>query len=155
MADNSITIKSMTDEAATVAGYGIVFGDRDLESDTFTPETELDLDMVPSKRVFYDHTMGTVRHSLGTVVKAVVDETGVWIEAELQRSKQYVAEVLKLIEKGVLGWSSGSVPHLVRRDGGTLKAWPVVEWSLTPTPCEQATGRGIPGTQGAVATGRR
>jgi HK97 family phage major capsid protein len=95
--------------------------------------------MVPSKRVFYDHTMGQVKHNLGTVIKATVDDVGVWIEAELQRSKAYVAEVLKLIEKGVLGWSSGSVSHLVRREGGVIKSWPVVEFSLTPTPCEPRT----------------
>ncbi|HAM40522.1 MAG TPA: phage major capsid protein [Candidatus Omnitrophica bacterium] len=139
MADNSITLKSLTDETATVAGYGVVFGDRDLDGETFTKDTELDLDLVPAKRVFYDHTMGNVKHSLGTVLKATVDDVGVWIEAELDRSRQYVAQVLKLIEAGALGWSSGSVPHLVRRDGGVIKAWPVVEFSLTPTPCEPRT----------------
>jgi HK97 family phage major capsid protein len=134
-----VTIKSMTDETATIAGYGVVFGDQDLDGETFSGETDLDLGLVPAKRVFYDHTLGTVKHSLGNVVKVVVDEIGVWIEAELQRSKQYVNEVLKLIEKGVLGWSSGSVPHLVRREGGVIKTWPVVEFSLTPTPCEPRT----------------
>ena len=57
----------------------------------------------------------------------------------MQRSKQYVDQVLKLIEKGVLGWSSGSVSHVVRREGGLIKSWPVVEFSLTPTPCEPRT----------------
>ena len=139
MADTNVTIKSMTDETATVAGYGIVFGEYDLETETFNKDTELELDLVPKKRVFYDHTQGTVKHNLGTVVSAVVDETGVWIEAELQRSKKYVDQVLKLIEKGVLGWSSGSISHLVRREGALIKSWPVVEFSLTPTPCEPRT----------------
>jgi HK97 family phage major capsid protein len=138
--DKSIaTIKSLTDEVATVAGYGVVFGGKDMDAETFTKDTDLDLALVPVKRVFYDHTIGNVKHSLGAVIKATVDDVGVWIEAELQRSKAYVAEVLKLIEAGALGWSSGSVPHLVRREGGVIKSWPVVEFSLTPTPCEPRT----------------
>jgi HK97 family phage major capsid protein len=134
-----VTIKSMTDDIAVVAGYGVVFGGKDIEEDTFDRDTELDLDMVPSKRVFYDHTMGEVKHAVGKVLSATVDDMGVWIEAELDRHKKYVAEVLKLVEQGVLGWSSGSVSHLVRREGGVIKAWPVVEFSLTPTPCEPRT----------------
>jgi HK97 family phage major capsid protein len=50
-----------------------------------------------------------------------------------------VDEVLRLIEQGVLGWSSGSVSHLVRRAQGVIKHWPIVEFSLTPQPCEPRT----------------
>ena len=35
-----ITIKSQTDTEAIVAGYGVVFGGKDLEGETFTKETE-------------------------------------------------------------------------------------------------------------------
>lgn len=134
-----LTVKSMTNDSAVVGGYGIVFGGMDLAGDTFTPETELRLDMVPVKDLYYDHSMGEVAHAIGTVLKAEADQVGVWVESQLDRHKAYVEEVLELIKRGVLGYSSGSVPHLVHRDNGKILAWPVVEWSLTPTPAEPRT----------------
>ena len=68
-----------------------------------------------------------------------MDETGIWIQAELDKSSQYVDAVLKLVEKGALGWSSGSIGHLARRENGVIKSWPLVEFSLTPTPAEPRT----------------
>lgn len=135
----SAYVKSMTDTTAIVRGRGVVFGAQDLEGDTFTPETDLALDMVPAKSLFYDHTLRDAKDRIGRVVKTEVDEFGVWVEAELERASEYAKRVLKLIEQGALGYSSGSVPHLVRRANGVLKAWPVIEFSLTPTPCEPRT----------------
>ena len=51
--------------------------------------------------------------------------------------KRYVRAVQRLVDKGVLGWSSGSLPHLVAvADDGQIKRWPIVEGSLTPAPAE-------------------
>ena len=137
---NLVEIKALTATTATVAGYGVVFGGEDLEGDTFTKSTNFMLDLVPQKLVCYDHTMSAaVPHVIGTVKSVTADETGLWVEAELKRSEEYVDAVLKLIEKGVIGWSSGSVPHLVRREAKSITQWPVVEWSLTPTPAEPRT----------------
>jgi HK97 family phage major capsid protein len=135
----SIEIKEVTDDTVTVAGYGIVFGGKDLEGDTFMPDTDLDMEYVPVKRVYYDHTLEEVKHSLGTVIKAAADEIGVWVEAQLDRHKDYVDAVTELIKKGVIGWSSGSAGHLVSREKGIIKKWPVIEFSLTPTPAEPRT----------------
>ncbi len=134
-----LQIKRLTDDSAIVAGYGVVFGGHDLQGDTFTPETDFRLDMVAHKPVFYDHTLEEPQQELGHVVKIVRDERGLWIEAQIDRFRDYVDEVLRLVEEGVLGWSSGSVTHLVRREAGMLKSWPIVEFSLTPTPCEPRT----------------
>lgn len=140
-AQNKFAVKLLgqTDETATIGGYGVVFGGADLEGDTFTPETDYDLDLVPMKRVYYDHTLGDVKHALGEATKTITDDVGLWVEAQLDRSKDYVEAVLKLIEEGVLGWSSGSIGHLVRREDNVIKAWPVAELSLTPTPAEPRT----------------
>ena len=135
----TIRLKSLDATSAVVAGYGIVFGDRDLSGETFLPETNFDLDLVPRKRVYYDHTLEQVKHAIGQVLTVREDGIGLWIEAQLDRSKDYVDAVLKLIERGVLGWSSGSIPHLVERNGGVIKSWPIVEFSLTPTPAEPRT----------------
>jgi len=137
---NTVTIKALTADTATVAGYGVIFGGADLEGDTFTKSTNFMLDLVPAKPVCYDHTMNAqVSHVIGTVKSVTADETGLWVEAELLRSADYVEAVLKLIERGAIGWSSGSVPHLVRREAKSITQWPVVEWSLTPTPAEPRT----------------
>jgi phage head maturation protease len=138
--NNTVTVKALTADTAIVAGYGVIFGGADLEGDTFTKSTNYMLDLVPAKPVCYDHTMSAaVPHVIGTVKSVTADETGLWVEAELKRSEDYVDAVLELINRGVIGWSSGSVPHLVRREAKSITQWPVIEWSLTPTPAEPRT----------------
>jgi len=135
-----VAIKAMTDGTATIAGYGVVFGGKDLYGETFTPETDFSLDLVPVKPVLYDHGMSdTVKHWIGKVTNVTMDEHGLWVEAELERNKDYVAQVLELVEAGALGWSSGTAGHLAQRTGSIIKTWPVIEWSLTPTPAEPRT----------------
>ncbi len=134
-----LEIKRVTNDYAVVAGYGVVFGGHDLEGDFFTPETDFRLELVQQKPVFYDHTLDEPQRELGHVIKIVRDERGLWVEAQLDRFRDYVDEVLRLIEQGALGWSSGSVAHLVRRANGMVKSWPIVEFSLTPQPCEPRT----------------
>ena len=74
---------------------------------------------------------------IGTIDTLVADETGVWAEAQLDLRQRYVRAVQRLVDKGVLGWSSGSLPHLVEVAGdGQIKRWPIVEGSLTPAPAE-------------------
>jgi HK97 family phage major capsid protein len=139
---NAVKILKQDEATATVGGYGVVFGGKDLEKETFTRSTDYMLDLVPTKLVFYEHTQRPdIGHQIGTVKNENVspDETGLWIQGELDKSAGYVDAVLKLIEKGALGWSSGSVAHLARRKNGVIKTWPIVEFSLTPTPAEPRT----------------
>ena len=132
-------IKSLTDDTATVAGYGVIYGGADLEGEWFGPDTDFMLDLAPTKLVLYDHSLGDVKHAIGKTSLVEPDEFGIWIEAELDRNKSYVNMVLQLVEKGALGWSSGSVGHLTRRNGKSITQWPIVELSLTPTPAEPRT----------------
>ena len=132
-------VKAVTDTTVTVAGYGVIFGGADLEGETFAPETDYMLDLAPVKLVFYDHTLGDVKHAIGKTTIVEADDFGLWVEAELDRNKSYVAAVVSLVERGALGWSSGSVGHLTRRNGKSITQWPIVELSLTPTPAEPRT----------------
>ena len=136
-----VRVKSIKDGIATVAGYGVVFGGIDLTGEHFDAATDLKGAFeLPSKPVFYDHTLQPeVKHALGKTSKEAVDEIGVWVEAQIEMSKQYAKEVLGLIEKGLLGWSSGTAGHLVEKLNGLIKRWPIVEYSLTPTPAEPRT----------------
>jgi len=130
-----------TDDAYRVGGYGVVFGGVDLEGETFTKDTDFNLTLVPNKPVFYDHTQNdsVKTFQLGTAIDVKMDDMGLWVEAELQKANEYTEAVMKLVEKGALGWSSGSIGHLARRDGNIIKSWPIVEFSLTPTPAEPRT----------------
>lgn len=128
-----------------VEGYGVVFGGRDLYGDTFTPETEFNLDFAPVKPVFYNHRQGDIpasRAQLGRITRAEKDQFGLLIEAELDAKAEWMGVVLPLIEANELGWSSGSARQFVEYEKGSdsvIKHWTVLEMSLTPTPAEPRT----------------
>jgi len=141
------SLKALND-SGRVGGYLVVWGNpqqRDLQGEYFTPEAELGLDWYNQRPVLYHHGLdGTMKAAvIGNIDTLKPDETGVWAEAQLDMRKTYVQTVLKLVEKGILGWSSGSLPHLVEVESGKIKRWPIVEGSLTPTPAEpRMTGVG-------------
>lgn len=138
--DGSVKIIKQDEETAIVGGYGVIFGGKDLVGETFTPATDFMLDAVPSKVVTYDHAMNEpIKHFIGKTIREEIDEKGIWVEAQLDKAKDYVAEVLKLVEDGALGWSSGSIGHLVQLQESLIKRWPIFEYALTPTPAEPRT----------------
>ena len=128
----------------TVKGLGIVFGGFDLTEDRFTPDTDLGgsrpFEGMP---VFYDHAMGGIKSQIGDVKAWTPTDDGIDVEIELDRRHQYASEVMKLVEAGALGLSTGAVSHLVVREpvkgGYEIKRWHVAEISLTPTPAEPRT----------------
>lgn len=139
---NAVKVIKQDDKTVTVGGYGVVFDGQDLEAETFTKDTDFMLDLVPEKLVLYDHGQNRkIGRKIGHVSNENIrpDDVGLWIQGELDKSAQYIDGVMKLIDEGVLGWSSGSVAHLTRRDNGVIKSWPIVEFSLTPTPAEPRT----------------
>lgn len=124
-----------------VCGYGAPFGGpfqgKDLDGEYFAPDTDFALDWYSERPVLYHHGLdaGTKTAVVGRQTKAEVTDLGVWIEAQLDRSNRYFDAIWKLVQEGKLFWSSGSLPHLVKRNAdGKLERWPVVEFSLTPTP---------------------
>jgi HK97 family phage major capsid protein len=77
------------------------------------------------------------RYKIGSIIKTVKDEKGLWIEAVLDAHNKWVDGIWKLVDRGALHFSSGSVPHMIKRaDDGAVKSWPIIEVSLTPTPAE-------------------
>jgi hypothetical protein len=140
---SAVKVLGRTDDVLRVGGWGIVFGGRDLQGDTFTPEVEIGLDWWPAAQppVFYEHGRHAVigPTKLGNVRRIEKRDVGYWVEAELDRHQRYVRDIEVLIDACALGWSSGAVAHLVERDGGVIRRWPVYEFSLTPTPAEPRT----------------
>jgi len=140
---DTATLKAIDDDTLTIAGYGVVWGGKDLEGEYFTRDTDFWFDRITERPMtLYDHAQdGTIKRSvLGRVSRKVANDVGLWIEAQIDRANQYADAIRELTEKGVLGWSSGAVGHLVDRDkDGRITSWPVVEFSLTPTPAEPRT----------------
>lgn len=140
MADT--TIKAINAATGRVGGYLVVWGSpqqRDLQGEYFTPDTDLGLEWYAQRPALYHHGLdGDMQAAtVGVIDTLKMDDTGLWAEAQLDLRKRYVQAVMRLVEKGALGWSSGSLPHLVQVDGdGHIRRWPIVEGSLTPTPAE-------------------
>ena len=135
-------VKMIDPEAGRIGGYLVVWGDttqRDLQGEYFTSETDVGLDWYDQRPVLYHHGLdGNLKAAvIGVMDTLRQDEVGLWAEAQLDMHKRYVQAVQRLVDKGVLSWSSGSLPHLVDvADDGHIKRWPIVEGSLTPSPAE-------------------
>lgn len=132
-------IKSINDDDEIYRGLGIVWGGRDLVGDTFTKSTIISDDR-PFKgmSLYYDHAQ-EIKEPIGTVLNAESDDSGVWFEFQLNKRHKYTTKIKELIKTGKLGLSTGALPHLVIRDDGMLKHWPVGELSLTTHPAEPRT----------------
>jgi HK97 family phage major capsid protein len=136
------SVKMLDAEAGRIGGYLVVWGDatqRDLQGEYFTSQTDVGLDWYDQRPVLYHHGLdGNLKAAvIGVMDTLRQDEVGIWAEAQLDMHKRYVRAVQRLVDKGVLSWSSGSLPHLVEiADNGQIKRWPIVEGSLTPSPAE-------------------
>ena len=133
-----------------IAGYGILFtAEPDLEGDRFTKETNLELEVGDRRAIYYRHGTHPVikDRRLGKATLSMIDEAGAFFEGELNLRDEYERYIYKLAELGKLGWSTGSMPHLVRKElkiNGEkqfreVTSWPVGEISLTPSPVEPRT----------------
>jgi HK97 family phage major capsid protein len=130
-----------------IKGLGIVFGGFDLVGDRFTAETDFGGSRpFQGMPVYYNHAMDGIKSQIGEVATWTPTDEGIVVEIELYRRHQYVGEVMKLVEAGALGLSSGAVAHLVMREpikgGYEMKRWPAAEMSVTPIPAEPRTTLG-------------
>jgi hypothetical protein len=136
-------IKDANGTLNRLGGYLVIWGDpgqKDLHGEYFTPDTDLALDWFERRPALYQHGLDAKMGSqlVGHIDTLEPDDIGLWAEAQVQANTNYRAIVAKLVEKGVLAWSSGTMPHLARidRKTGEIKSWPIIEGSLTPTPAE-------------------
>lgn len=131
------------DSNGRIGGYLVVWGSpqqRDLQGEYFTQATDLKLNWYGGKRpALYHHGLDDAvkADEIGEIDVLKADDTGVWAEAQLNMHNRYVRAVQRLVDKGALGWSSGSMPNLVQVDkDGHIKVWPIAEGSMTPSPAE-------------------
>lgn len=125
----------------TIVGLGIPFGgpdDRDLHSEWFDSQTDFAFGLVQGDRpLLYHHGLdGEVKGSvIGRITGYTIHETGVWWQCQLDLASKYASAIKELVRRGALGFSSGALSHLVRREpDGRIAVWPWIEGSLTPSP---------------------
>ncbi len=142
-ATHAVKALGETDTHYLVGGYGVVWGGKDLVGEHFTKSTDFWFEkLTRTHAIMYHHGQDKAikRVDIGRVSAIMPDDIGLWVESQLEKAKSYVAGVMKLIEKGALGYSSGAVNHLIDKAAdGEIKTWPIAEFSLTPTPCEPRT----------------
>lgn len=158
--DSPGVIKALatSDGATRVGGYLVVFGHdkaRDLSNEYFTKNTKFYLDWYTERPMLYHHALdkniegtpvGVIRsikadeiglYAEADIKTASAEDHPTWDEEQISNHNKWVNKVLALIQKGVLGWSSGSLPTLARKNAaGAITKWPIVEGSATPSPCE-------------------
>lgn len=130
-----------------IGGYLVLFSgadDPDLQGDYFTKATDLYVDSGETRPILYRHGAHPVIKSrkLGKAT-LTIDDVGVFVEGELELRDKYEKAIYGLAEKGKLGWSSGSMSHLVSKNANgksfEITSWPIGEASLTPAPVEGRT----------------
>lgn len=142
MAD-SLAVKFADGTDNIIEGLAIPFGGpmagKDLQGESFGPDTDLALDWFPEegRPVIFDHGLdeGIKTALVGRQIERAAQDIGHWVKVQLDKRNRYFQQISKLVNDGVLSFSSGSIGHLVKTDSdGNIKSWPWVELSLTATP---------------------
>lgn len=139
----SMAIKSLGRNR--VGGYLVLWGSadrKDLSQEYFEPDTgELTsiFQQLGKLPYFYNHaTDPVVKSSLMGVIDTIEeDDLGLWYEAQIDKNNRYREYFMKLVNRQVLGTSSGCLPgarEVIK--GGKITRWPIIEGSATPTPME-------------------
>ena len=127
-----------------IGGYLVRYGDpknTDLTGDFFSAETDLGVEDGSTLPVYYNHGMDGVLKSR-KIGRGIIkyDDSGAWLEAQLEMRDEYERMIYDMAVNGKMGWSSGAAGHLVEREqvgkAWHIKTWPIAEASTTPTPAE-------------------
>jgi len=125
-----------------IEGYLVPFSSedqRDLHGEFFDRNTNFHIDDFPplTAKCMYHHALDdtlSVRN-IGKFIKAVIDDAGIWVQAQLDLRSEYEKYIYEMAKSGKLGWSSGALPQSVQIDpNGHIKSWAIIEGSLTPSP---------------------
>ena len=143
---------------ARVGGYLVVFGSpdsTDLVGDWFSPDTYFGVHEGNGADTMIHHglplkadtpALDWTRDKLLPPLQTRRDDIGLFAETVCDLSDKHEAKIYDLVQAGKLKWSSGAAAHTVRRrsgrKSGEIVRWPIIEGSLTPTPC-QLSGTGV------------
>lgn len=157
-AGDNLKSLGVSDNKARIGGYLVVFGSpshTDLVGDWFSPRTYFGAHEGNGADVMIHHglplkadtpALDWTRDKLLPPLRTYRDDVGLFAETVCDLADTHEAKIYELVQSGKLKWSSGAASHTVRRRNGAktgeILRWPIIEGSLTPTPC-QATGTGV------------
>lgn len=145
-----------TDEVWRIGSYGMIWGSPDMrdlspwpnkdgsKGEFFTPKTQ-GLDDLPIKVITFEHDKEVgpepkkepIRHAMGLTVIERDDALGRWVEAHMEKRRQYAQYVMDLIDQGQLTFSSDTAGHWREvADNGEIKRWRTAGFTLTTHPME-------------------
>lgn len=166
---DSVKASRVGKNSVSISGKGVLIdehgGETDLTMEYFTKETDFGIRNGDRSEAMFHHGIPLIDQwdkmflgfpesayktakrlsvmKFSNPVRTSLEEEGKAIVAELilDMRKEYEAYVADLAGKGLLSWSSGAIPQLVDKDDltGEIKRWPIMEFSLTPTPAEPRT----------------
>jgi len=125
-----------------VSGWLVKFGGPDVVGDHFVKGTDFGVENDRQVGLYWHHGMdkdvGADPIGSGTVTQL---DGGLWFEGWLSKRAKYLAYILKMAADGLLGFSSGADPASVVRvpipgkaHEYAIRAWHIIEASLTPIP---------------------
>ena len=122
-----------------LAPFGGPIAGKDLDGEFFSENTDFALEWFGDwqRPMLYHHGLDPeIKTSVVGRIKVMPMTDGLWMQAQLDKAHAYYDAIAELVDQKALGLSSGSVQHLIAVDGksGEIKAWPLIEGSLTPTP---------------------
>jgi len=123
------------------SGLAIIFNSIDRTGESFSPAVNMELKGRSSLPTYWRHSLDEKigNQKLADAAFQVTPE-GLHVEGEFLRFGGFEKDLMSAIDQGLLGFSTGSASHLVRtKQRGSfteIVAWPVVDLSLTETPCE-------------------
>lgn len=134
-------------------GYGVVYGSdqqRDTDGEYFTKDTNYALDWFDKRPLIYAHGLDQSVKTMpfGVVDTLKQDDVGLyaegafidpdtvkeWGQEQRKIHRWYMGEIKRMMNEGILYYSSGSVKHLVTAVNGRIDDWPIIELSMTPAP---------------------
>lgn len=138
----AVALPIKADAGGRVAGYLVRYGGPDVDGDHFLKGVDFGVQDGQLINLLFHHGMdgdigaapigsGTVQHQPG----------GLWFTGWLTKRAKYLDFIRKMLDAGLLGFSSGADPASVVRvpmpgkaHEYVIKAWHIQEASLTPTP---------------------
>ncbi len=123
-----------------VAGRVVTFSsaaDPDRVRDYFDQDSEFWLSTGDKKPILFRHGQdSSVKQRRFGEVSLTLAADGVWAEGTINGADTQAQKLRDLVEAGGMGWSTGSVSHLVtkspRGDSFHVDLWPISECSLAP-----------------------
>lgn len=149
---NALKFIGSTDTELRVGNHIVLFGNekqRDLDNEFFTPNTNLESSYTRANMVIEDweHGYGPEEDGMGPSADEIFgrvdwstaksDQYGVWVERVLDRRNKYMQYIEPLLNAGMIGTSSESIPEDVQiLKTGEIVNWPLRRDTLTVMPAE-------------------